>query len=159
MRSTRTMRVRERIASDVARVSVTDFRLRYPDRLQFTGRNGAAGVIVGRRRWNRSNSEAPWAGPAVDSVRFKTADSFNWTASARNAWLVKRDRGSGSVVVAFYDRREPVWYRLKINPRSGRVTEESMVSPGHFMFTRYFDFNSAIAVQPPARAAVIPNDD
>lgn len=149
MRALSTLRADERISVAPSVGTRTAFESQSPDRLRFTGSNGAGGVIIGRKRWTRATPSSPWAGPMIDSERFDTDQSFIWMQSAEYAWILSKERRPGTLRLAFMDPAEPVWYELRVDRRSGLVTNEKMTSPGHFMTTRYFDFNSALTVRPP----------
>ncbi len=44
----------------------------------------------------------------------------------------------------------PFWFRVRIDLQSRRVIGMRMISPGHFMFQRYYAFGSPERVLPPA---------
>lgn len=149
MQALRSLRADEKIAVNATVGTRTSFESRSPDRLSFGAANGAAGVIIARRRWSKASASAKWDGPTVDSVRYRTKDSFDWVAHARFAWLLESPKSSQVIRVALMNPTEPVWYELQVNRESKLVIREKMTSPGHFMKTRYFDFNSPIEIAPP----------
>lgn len=149
MQRTRSLRADERINVTATAGTRTAFEARAPDRLIFSAANGAAGVIIGRRRWARASADAGWTGPTLDTERFRTANSFDWVANAKYAWELPSPEEARTQRLAVMNPAEPVWYELLIDRRSGLVTDEKMTSPGHFMNTRYFDFNAPIRINPP----------
>lgn len=149
MQALRSLRADEQIAVNATVGTRTSFESRSPDRLSFGAANGAAGVIIGRRRWSKASASAEWAGPTMDSERYRTKDSFDWVALARFAWLLESPKSSRMIRVALMNPAEPVWYELQVDRDSKLVIREKMTSPGHFMKTRYFDFNSPIKITPP----------
>lgn len=149
MQALRSLRADEKIAVSSTVGTQTAFESLSPNRLSFTASTGAAGVIIGSRRWSKASRSAPWEGPEVDAERYRTKDSFDWVANAQFAWLLENSKDSREVVVALMNPAEPVWYELQIDRASGLVTQEKMTSPGHFMSTRYFDFNRPIEISPP----------
>lgn len=149
MQALRSLRADEQIAVNTTVGTRTSFESRSPDRLSFGAANGAAGVIIGRRRWSRAAASAEWIGPTVDSERYRTKDSFDWVANARFAWLLDSPKDSQTIRVALMNPAEPVWYELQVDRKSKLVIREKMTSPGHFMKTRYFDFNKPIKIAPP----------
>lgn len=149
MQALRSLRADEKIAVNATIGTQTAFESRSPDRLSFGAANGAAGVIIGRRRWSRAPASAEWIGPTVDFERYRTKDSFDWVANARFVWLLDSPKDSQTIRVALMNPAEPVWYELQVDRKSKLVIREKMTSPGHFMKTRYFDFNSPITIVPP----------
>jgi hypothetical protein len=47
------------------------------------------------------------------------------------------------------DPATPVWLRLVVDERTGRVLRERMITKAHFMRTRYFRFNEPLSIEAP----------
>jgi hypothetical protein len=43
----------------------------------------------------------------------------------------------------------PVWARVLVDERTGRVLRERMVTKAHFMRSRYFAFNRPLSIEAP----------
>jgi len=108
-------------------------------------------VIIGERQWFRS-AETRWARTSYGSgIPFSVARWFRWTTYATAIRLLARGRENGRPVteLALMDPATPVWVRLVVDDRSGRVLRERMVTKAHFMRSRYFDFNQPISIEAP----------
>ncbi len=110
-------------------------------------------IRIGDRWWNRAEPDGPWteatgSGEGV-SVR---ADQFIWELNRSNVRLAGKDRVDGvpTRIVSFFGEigKLPLWYRLWIDD-ADRVRRAVMLTQGHFMDQRYYDFDAPIQVQPP----------
>jgi len=67
---------------------------------------------------------------------------FRWGRFSRTArWLgVESVDGRRLVRLAVLDRGAPTWFQLQIDPRTGRVVRELLITSGHFIDRRYSGF-------------------
>jgi copper transport protein len=151
MRRLASVRETEEVTSGPGSYARTDYRLRAPDRMAYETSSRSAAVIVGDREWVRAGGE-PWSRQSYGSgLPFSTRRWFRWTTYARAARLLDRRREDGRRVaeLALADEATPVWFRLVIDERTGRVLREEMAARAHFMTSRYFAFNEPVTVRPP----------
>jgi hypothetical protein len=147
MRVLRTVRQSEEVTSGPGSYGRTDYRLRAPNRMAYTTSGDAQTVIVGERQWFRGR-DTPWTRTTYGSgIPFSVARWFRWTTYASAVRLLRRDGRVSEL--ALMDPATPVWLRLVVDERSGRVLRERMVTKAHFMRTRYFDFDQPVSIQPP----------
>ncbi|MGH2950091.1 MAG: copper resistance D family protein, partial [Solirubrobacteraceae bacterium] len=151
MRALRSVRQVEEVTSGPGSYAGTAYRLRAPNRMAYTTNGGARTVIVGERQWFR-NGETPWARTSYGSgIPFSVARWFRWTTYATAVRLLRRGREHGRPVIelALMDPATPVWIRLVVDERTGRVVRERMVTKAHFMDSRYFAFNRPLSIEAP----------
>jgi copper transport protein len=151
MRSLHSVRQVEEVTSGPGSYGRTDYRLRAPDRMAYTTSGHAQTVIIGRRQWFRS-SETPWARTSYGSgIPFSVARWFRWTTYATAVRLLHRGRENGRRVteLALMDPATPVWLRVVVDERTGRVLRERMITKAHFMRTRYIRFNQPLSIESP----------
>ena len=151
MRALRSVREVEQVTSGPGSYARTEYRLRAPNRMAFTTNGRAQTVIVGERQWFRS-ADAPWTRTAYGSgLAFSVARWFRWTTYATAVRLLARGREHDRPVteLALMDPATPVWVRLVIDDRTGRVLRERMVTKAHFMQSRYFAFNQPLTIKAP----------
>ena len=151
MRGLRSVREVERVTSGPGSFALTTYRLRAPDRMAFATNRGVRSVIIDERQWLRS-ADAPWTRRSYGAgIPFSLARWFRWTSYATAVRLLRRSREDGRrvSVLALMDPATPVWLRLVIDEGTGRVLRERMVTPGHFMRSRYLGFNQPVSVKAP----------
>jgi putative copper export protein len=151
MRALRSVRQIEEVTSGPGSYARTDYRLRAPNRMAYTTNGGARTIIVGERQWFRS-ADTPWTrGSYGSGIAFSLARWFRWTPYASAVRLLRRGRERGRPVseLALMDPATPVWLRLTVDERTGRVVRERMVTKAHFTRTRYSDFNQPLSIEAP----------
>lgn len=139
----------ERLASGPGFAENSVWRSEAPDRLSYRSATGAAGVVIGARRWDRiaggawkrSLQNPPLALPAVP-----------WGAGAYDISLLGSGRAHGGAVVrlSLYEPTTPAWYTVTLDRRSGRTLEVDMTATAHFMRDRYLVFDAPLRIEPPA---------
>ena len=135
-RDLRTVEYVERLASSPRNKVVSDFTLERPDRLMYRIRGGADGIIIGTRRWDRTNG-GKWI-PSAQEVTQEPEPI--WSGHFTNAYLLRTT--PREYVVSFFKPIGPVWFTVRLErktllPRSLRMTAAS-----HFMTHRYSSFNA-----------------
>jgi copper transport protein len=154
MRGLRAVRELERVTSGPGTLAVTEYRLSAPDRLAYSTGTGVAAVQIGRRQWLRVPG-LPWRrqGDAEAGVAFSTRSWFSWTPYAEAVELLTPPgRRPGIAELALMDPGTPVWTRLWIDTRSGRVLTERLVARSRLVTHRFAAFDRPVSVRPPADA-------
>lgn len=131
------------------------WELVFPDRLHGTIQppRFRETIRIADRWWNRTEPDAPWTEPPASgdglSVR---VDQFLWDVRSTNHRLLGMATVDGvqTRIVAFYTEIGPlpIWYRLWVDGED-RVRRAVMLTQGHHMRHRYYDFGAAIRVEPP----------
>ena len=155
MHALQSYRLQESLTSGAAAVHAT-YAFEAPDRFTIrstTSAGQAESVWVGDTRYLREEG-GPWTEQAAPSPTVPTFvwDSFRPFVDARVIGQREVD-GVPTDVVAFFggDEGLPIWFRLWIDS-TGLVHRAEMLAQGHFMSHRYFAFETAIDIQPPANA-------
>jgi hypothetical protein len=150
MRALRSVREAELVTSGPGTRAVTRYALRAPDRLTYSTDRGVRAVQAGRRQWLRT-PDGPWIeSPVPGGLPFRTRTWFRWTPYARAVRLLSR-RG-GVALLAAADPATPVWFRLTVDVRSGRVLREELVARARLIRHRFFAFDRPVTIAPPRNA-------
>jgi len=129
----------EQLASSPTNVQTTRFTVVAPNRLAYQTKGGAAAVVIGGRRWDRSKAGAAW----VPSPQTPLDVTQPYWRSPTNAHLVAPN------TITFLDRNIPAWFRVTL--ADGRPTASHMTAAAHFMVDRYVGFDVPATVSPPSR--------
>jgi len=127
----------------------TAYAFQSPDRVRYQLSTGGETVIVGSARYSRSTVTGRWVAEATLPVK---VPNFAWDSGViLNATIVDAHEPGAEQVVTFFEAPygSPVWFRLVVDEK-GLVHEAKMRARGHFMDQRYFDFNGAFSILPPA---------
>jgi copper transport protein len=154
MRALASVRQSERASSVPGLYALTNYRLEAPDRMAYRTNGGAQSVVVGVRQWTRGQPDAPWQRSEFGGgLPFRTRSWFTWTTYARNAYVLgeRREGRRRVAVVALMDPGTPAWWRLVIDLDTHRVLRDRLVTYGHFMTQRFWQFNRPLRIQPPGR--------
>jgi uncharacterized membrane protein len=150
MRALRSVTENERVTSGPGTLALARYRLRAPDRLAYTTAAGAQSIEIGARQWVRVGG-GPWTvAPVPGGLPFHTASWFRWTPYARAVALLGQ-RG-GVAQVALMDPGTPVWVRLAIQVRTGRVMREQLAAPARLIDHSFHSFDQPVSIAAPARA-------
>ena len=146
-RSLRSLSFDETLRSDESHALTSAWRLQAPDRLAYQIVDGAAAVIVGKRRWDRVKPGKPWKTSPQALIRQPTP---SWVR-ATNARVVGTTvvRGRPARVITFFDPTTPGWYTVAVDRESFRTYDVRMVATAHFMHDRYHSFDATPAILPP----------
>ena len=150
MRALRSVRERENVTSGPGTFARTDYRLRAPDRLAYATGGGVQAVSIGARQWLRAPGALWEERQAPGGLPFSTRSWFRWTPYATGIQLLG-ERGR-KAELALADPGTPVWTRLLVDLRSGRVVSERLVARSRFVSSSYFDFNAPVTIAPPRNA-------
>ena len=142
-RGLRTVAVRDWLSSGPGRQVFTHWTLVAPNRLAYQIEDGAAAVIIGKRRWDKQPG-GKWETSEQTPIHQPTPFWRSWTdarvlASSKSSWLV-----------SFFDPKTPGWYQLRIAKPTTRVLELRMHATAHFMREVYSKFNAPLEVTPPS---------
>ncbi len=138
----RTLVTRDRLASDAQHALLTHWKLVAPDRLSYQIVNGAAGVIIGKRRWDKLPGEE-WK--EAEQAPIRQPAPF-WTAST-DAHVLESTKHAWRL--SFFDPKSPAWYELLVEKRSLRTLDLKMNTTAHFMHEIYGPFNAPLRIKPP----------
>jgi copper transport protein len=146
MRGLHQLRLEEALTSGLGFTLHTRYRFVSPDRMAYRNSQGGRMVAIGGHAYRSTDSE-PFRESAFGASGFRYRELFAWTIYGRTVrWLGSEH---GQVHLALFDPGTPLWYRLTIDRRSGRVLRERMVTNGHFMSRRYFAFNRPLTIRAP----------
>jgi hypothetical protein len=161
MRRLRGVREVERVNSVPGLFAITTYALSAPNRLAYTTAllKGAAAppategrfVAIGTAQW-RDEGPLGWQnGSFGGGLPFRTSSWFAWTTYGVAVRLLTTGpvHGRPTSVVSLMDPGTPAWWRLQIDLPSMRVTDSRLITTGHYMTQRFFDFNGDIAIHPP----------
>jgi copper transport protein len=147
MRRLRSVREIEEVTSGPGSFARTEYRLQAPDRMAYTANRRIDTVIIGDRQWFRAPG-APWeARKYGGGLPFRTRGWFRWTTYARAVRLLELRPTQAEL--ALMDPATPVWFRLVVDRRSGRIMRARMITKAHYMTQRYRDFNRPVRIRPP----------
>jgi copper transport protein len=134
----------ERLASSPRNRVVADFTLERPNRLEYRIQDGASGIIIGARRWDRSGK-----GRWVPSPQEPTPQPEPiWAGHFTNAFLL--DQTPSTYTVAFMKPLGPVWFTMRLDRKTLLPRDLRMTAAAHFMNHRYTSFNAPPRIKAPA---------
>jgi copper transport protein len=129
----------EHLASSPTQAITARWRLEEPDRLSYTIRGGAAAVVIGATRWDRTPGSRRW----VKSGQTPLSMPAPQWAEESNAHLIAPG------TVAFVDRSTPAYFTVDFDPATLKPRLLHMTAAAHFMTDRYVRFDSGPALRPP----------
>jgi hypothetical protein len=142
-RALRSVRYVERLASSPRDRVVADFTLERPNRLEYRIRGGADGIIIGARRWDRTN-RGPWLPSPQDPT---PQPEPIWAGHFTNAFLLETT--PTAYVVSFVRPLGPTWFTIRLDRRTLLPRDLKMTTAAHFMTHRYTRFNAPPRIKPP----------
>lgn len=139
----RTLVIDEQLESSPRHAISTVYRLVAPDRMAYQIAGGAAGISIGRTRWDRETPTSRWVRSDQEPIPvprpfWSSASDASVLAAGRSTWTL-----------TFLDRRVPAWFELVVDRGTLRPRTLRMTAAAHFMHHRYGPFNAPIAVEPP----------
>jgi hypothetical protein len=133
----------QHLASSPSHAVTTLWRLERPDRVSYSVRGGAQGIVIGGKRWDRANADARWQRSAQTPL---PQPALPWS-SATNAHLIG-DTGE-TKTVTFVDPTTPAYFELTLDSKTLLPRELHMTASAHFMTERYVRFNDEREIFPP----------
>jgi copper transport protein len=134
----------ERLASSPTAHIVTRWTLVRPNRFAYTIRRGAAGIVIGARRWDRTTPRSRWTSSATTPL---PQPEPIWASPVRNAYVLSTT--SPQVVVSWANPSIPAWFTARFDRRTARPLELRMTAAAHFMFHRYVSYDRPVRITPP----------
>ena len=135
---------RDRLSSGPGHTLHTLWKEQAPDRLSYVIDDGAAGIVIGARRWDRDAPGARWVASAQQPL---SLPAVPWTRQITNFQIIAADRTTWTL--AFLDRSTPAWFRARIDRRTGRLLSFGMIAAAHFMSDEYLAYDGKVVIQPP----------
>jgi hypothetical protein len=114
-----------------------------PDRLQYTVRGGASGILIGGVRWDKTSPGAAWTRSAFQPI---PAPAPIWPKRPSNVNLL--DSGKNGYTLSLLDRSIPAWFTIRFDPKLRPQTLQ-MTAAAHFMRHRYLSFNKPLVIKAP----------
>lgn len=143
------LRERETIGAGGPAVTI-EYAWVAPDKLQLRADTGSETIVVGKRRFDRTGNGAwlPSDWPDPQGYRWP---QFAFARNAAEVTLLGRETVDGvdCWVVAFLDTTDDVRYTFWIGQADSRIYRQRMFTVGHYMESRYFDFDAPITVVAP----------
>jgi copper transport protein len=133
----------ERLASSPSQTVTALWRLERPNRLSYQIPAGAAGIVIGGRRWDRSTPDAAWQ-PSQQTPLEQPATLWS---SAANAHVVAA--GARTKTLTFLDPATPAYFAIVVDSKTLLPRTVHMTASAHFMVERYLRFNAPRAIYPP----------
>ncbi|MDP9371629.1 MAG: FixH family protein, partial [Chloroflexota bacterium] len=129
----------------------TEYEFVAPDRLRMrVVDSGSETIAVGARRFDRAPGgqwlQGPW--PEEGGYRWPR---YEYARAASEVTLLGREEVDGAPcwVVAFLDTASGARYTFWIGERDSLVRWQRMYAAGHYMESRFTDFNAPIAIEAP----------
>jgi hypothetical protein len=133
--------IHEHLASRSRNAIDTVYHLEAPNRMTYDIAGGPDAIVIGKTRWDRDSSTAPWQRSEQEPLR--QPEPFWGSDPRRNARLLGPGR------LSFYDPKLPAWFELNVDPRTGRLLALRMTAEAHFMRHRYSGFDKPFRIAPP----------
>jgi hypothetical protein len=146
----RTLAIDDRLASGPGNAVHTRWTIVAPNRLSYQVANGASGVIVGNRRWDKVPGQK-WTQSEQTPIHQPTPFWISW----KDAHILGETKSAWRV--SFFDPKTPGWYELLIAKRSMHTLEMQMHATAHFMREVFGRFNDPLEVVPPLKKAPSPS--
>lgn len=136
---------REDLASDPTHSITTRWTLGAPGSVQYAiAGGGAQGIVIGRRRWDRSSPTAPWTLSVSDRL---TQPAPPWGPRARDVRVVRET--PSQITLSWVDPVIPAWYTGNFERAEALPTTLHMTAPAHFMEHRYLAYDAPVTITPP----------
>jgi hypothetical protein len=142
-RALQSVRYRENLASSPQNKISTLWTQVSPDRLQYVIRGGAAGILIGATRWDRTKPGGQWVKSETQPI---PAPTPIWPRVPGNAHLLAKSKNG--YTVSLLDRSIPAWYTIRFDRRL-RPRSLKMTAAAHFMHHDYLSFDDALKIRPP----------
>jgi hypothetical protein len=130
---------------------VTTWKMVAPSRLSYQIKDGAAAVVIGRRRWDQARPGGAWEKGSQNPPLKVPVPS--WGAVTTNAHVLGAAtvHGRATWIVSFANPTIPAWFTVWIERRTYRTLQLRMTAAAHFMFHRYLAFDEPVRIRPPTR--------
>jgi copper transport protein len=128
----------------------TEYEWSAPDRMRLRSDTGNETTVVGTRRFDRANGgqwiESPW--PEAEGYRWPQSILAN---TAAEVTLLGREtiEGVDCWVITFLDTTADARITLWIGVDDSLIRQQRMFAIGHYMQSRFYDFNVPIEINAP----------
>jgi copper transport protein len=143
-RALRSVEYVERLASSPRNQVVAHFTLERPNRLEYRIRGGAAGIVIGNRRWDRARGREWEMSPQTPLPQPEPI----WAGGLTNAYVLEAT--PSTYVVSFLNRNGPAWFTVRLDRRTLLPRGLAMTAAAHFMTHRYTKFNASSSIKAPS---------
>ena len=134
---------------------VSTWELVLPDRIHGTIHSSRyrETIRIADRWWNRDAPDGPWeeARGSGEGLTVRV-NNYLWDVNSSNHHLIGTDTIDGvpTRVVSFFTEvgQLPIWYRLWVDDQD-RVRRALMLTQGHVMDQRYYDYGAPITIESP----------
>ena len=133
----------EQLRSDETHAITARWLLEQPDRVKYAIPGGAQGIVVGRRRWDRTGPRARWQESAQATL---PQPATQWNHET-NAYVIADD--GSTKTVSFADPTIPAYFTVTLDAKTVLPRVLHMTAAAHFMTDRYERFNLPRAIFPP----------
>ena len=123
---------------------VTTWKLQAPNKLEYSIRDGAGGIVIGGKRWDREKPGAAWKESTSTMLPQPVSP---WGARVANAYLLRTT--PTRVTLSWYDPGVPSWFIGTFDRATAALIELRMTATAHFMQHRYLGFNRGVRIVPP----------
>ncbi len=143
------LRERETIGAGGPAVT-TDYEWSAPDRFHLKADVGSETIVVGKQRFDRSGT-GPWLPSEWPEPQGYRWPQFGFAKNAAEVTLLGREdvEGVSCWIVTFLDTTADARYTLWIGVDDSRIRQQRMYAVGHYMQSRYYDFNVPITITAP----------
>ncbi len=133
----------ERLSSAPGHTIFTTWKLEAPNRLEYSIRNGAGGIVIGGKRWDRSRPGAAWK-KSTSTVLPQPLPP--WGTKVANAYVLRST--PRRMTLSWFDPAVPAWFTGTFDRATARPIELRMTAAAHFMQQRYLAFDRELVVPP-----------
>ncbi len=121
------------------------YRFSAPERMAYTMASGGGVVAIGGTLWSLTPGHGWQRGSYNgDGGRFATSSWYDWQEYDQSAQLLEEHEVDGRTTaeIALMSPTLPVWFQLRVDVSSGRVSQVGMVAGGHFMSDSYSEYGT-----------------
>ena len=144
-RELRSVVLLEHLQSGPGNAIQTTWKLAAPDRLEYSIRDGAGGIVIGRTRWDRPSPGAPWKRSNTGLVLPQPTPPWGTRLSDVRV-LEETPR---RLVLSWLDPKVPAWFTATFDRRTALPTTLRMTAAAHFMRHRYVAYDRNLRIEPP----------
>jgi hypothetical protein len=124
----------ERLASSTRDHIVTTFTLERPNRVEYQIHGGAAAIVIGAERWDRTGTK--WVESASTPL---PQPSPVWGTQIADAHVLART--PSTVVISFLNPGIPAWFEARFDAHTMLPRRLDMIAASHFMHHVYTAYN------------------
>ena len=134
----------ERLSSGLGHTIVTTWKLQAPNKLEYSIRDGAGGIVIGGKRWDREKPGAPWKESTSTLLPQPVSP---WGTRVANAYVLRQHTSPRDALLV--RPGVPSWFTGTFDRATARPIELRMTATAHFMQHRYLGFNRGVRIVPP----------